>query len=215
MKTDSQLQSDVMAELRWEPQVDHENVGVSVRNGVVTLTGYVPNYAQKHAAERAAGRVAGVKAIAEEIAVRFATDPGTSDSEIAQRVVSILEWDVTVPEAIKVKVEDGRVTLTGQVGWNYQRDAAARVAGRVHGVRSVCNLIEVKPKLTTADVRERIVAALKRASAADAGAISVSVEGGTVRLSGRVKGWNERKLAEDAAWAAPGVSKVEDEIVFA
>lgn len=215
MKTDSQLQSDVMAELRWEPRVDHENIGVSVTNGVVTLTGYVPNYAQKYAAERAAGRVAGVKAIAEEIAVRFATDPGTSDSEIAQRVVNILEWDVTVPEAIKVKVEDGRVTLTGQVGWNYQRDAAARAAGRVHGVRSVSNLVEVRSKLTTSDVRERIVAALKRASAADAGAISVSVDGGTVKLSGRVKGWNERKLAEDAAWAAPGVNKVEDNIIFA
>ena len=215
MKSDSQLQRDVMDELRWEPRVAHEHIGVAASNGVVTLTGFVPNYAQKYAAEKAARRVAGVKAIAEEIQVRFASDPKTSDTEIAERILNMLRWDVTVPDDIKVKVEQGLVTLTGQVDWNFQKLAAARSAGRISGVKDVIDLIVVKPRASPSDIRERIMSAFKRSSTVDAGAIDIKVDGGTVKLSGRVKGWNERKVAENAAWAAPGVTKVEDNIILA
>ena len=215
MKIDSQLQRDVMDELRWEPQVDSAHIGVTAKNGIVTLTGSVPNYSQKLAAEGAACRVAGVKAIAEEIDVRFVGDPPTSDPEIAERIVNMLKWDVTVPDDIKVKVEHGRVTLTGEVDWNYQKAAAAKPAGRIAGVKYVTNLITVKPTVSPADVRHRIMSAFTRSSALDANALDIAVEGGTVKLSGTVRGWNERRIAENAAWAAPGVTKVKDEIVFA
>jgi osmotically-inducible protein OsmY len=215
MKIDSQLQRDVMEELRWEPKVDPAHIGVTAKNGVVTLTGSVPNYSQKLAAEAAARRVAGVKAIAEEIEVRFVGDPPTSDPEIAQRIVNMLKWDVDVPDDIQVKVEHGRVTLTGEVDWNYQKAAAAKQAGRVAGVKSVTNMIAMKPKVSPTDVRQRIMSAFTRSSALDANALDIAVEGGTVKLSGTVRGWNERKIAENAAWAAPGVTKVKDEIMLA
>lgn len=216
MKTDSQLQRDVLDELSWEPEVDHAHIGVTARSGVVTLTGHVPNYVQKMAAERATKRVKGVKAVAEEIEVRFGHDPQTSDEEIAERILQLFRWDVSVPDdRIQVKVEHGAVTLTGEVGWNYQKEAARAAAARISGVRGVYNAITVKPHVSAGDVRERIMAAIKRSSALDAAAIDVRVEGGTVKLSGNVHGWNERRIAEQAAWAAPGVSRVEDEIVFA
>lgn len=215
MKTDLQLQKDVMDELRWEPSVDHTNIGVTARNGVVTLAGFVPNYAQKARAEIATRRVAGVRAIAEEIQVRFAVDPEMTDAEIAQRILNRLDWDVSAPKDIRVKVEQGRVTLTGQVDWNYQKEIAARAASRTTGVKTITNLIDVKVRPVPADLRDRIVSALTRARNLDAGAITVSVEGGTVKLGGRVHGWNERQIAESAAWAAPGVTKVQDDIVLA
>lgn len=216
MKTDSQLQHDVLEELKWEPKVDHSQIGVAAKDGVVTLSGLVPSYAQKVAAEKAARRVSGVKAIAEELEVRFAFDPKTSDSEIAGRIVDILEWDVTMPgDRVTVKVEHGWVTLTGAVDWNFEKKGAFDAASRINGVKGVTNLIEVRAKPTSQDVRERIVSAFKRSSDLDADAIKVAVLGSTVKLSGRVHGWNERKVAENAAWSAPGVTKVEDEIVLA
>ncbi len=216
MKTDSELQRDVFDELAFEPEVDHAHIGVAADNGVVTLTGFVPNFAQKVAAERAAARVKGVKAIAEEIEVRFASDPKTSDPEIAERILQVFHWDVTVPEdRIKVRIENGWVTLTGSVDWNYQKKAAAAAAGRISGVKTINNWIEVKAEPSSGDIRGRIVAAIKRSSAADASGIDVSVTGGTVKLSGSVFGWNERQIAERAAWSAPGVTKVEDDIVLA
>lgn len=216
MKTDSVLQRDVLDELKWEPEVDHAHIGVTAENGVVTLSGFVPTYAQKVAAEKAARRVYGVKAIAEEIQVRFANDPKTSDAEIAQRILDIFRWDVTIPDGqIGVKVEHGYVTLTGELEWNFQRLAAQRVATKISGVKAVINHIEVTPKTSPADVRERIQAAFKRSSTIDANAISIAVNGSTVKLSGRVHGWNERRVAESAAWSVPGVTRVEDEIVLA
>ena len=216
MKTDSALQRDALDELKYEPRVDHSHIGVTAKDGVVTLTGFVPDYSQKICAEKAVRRVSGVKAIAQDIEVRFASDPKTSDPEIAGRILNILAWDVTLPgDGIKVKVEHGWVTLTGTVDWQYQRRAAAKATGRIAGVKGVSNLVEVRVQPATADVRDRIVAAFKRSSLLDANSINVAVEGGTVKLSGRVHGWNERKVAETAAWAAPGVSKVEDNIVFA
>ena len=216
MKTDSQLQHDVMEELKFTPEVDHSHIGVSAKNGVVTLTGFVPNYLQKMAAEHAAARVLGVKAIAEEIEVRFASEPKTSDGEIAERIISMLRWDVSLAaDKVQVKVEKGWVTLSGTVDWNFQRDAAKRSASRVTGVRGVFNNITVEQKPTSRDVREKIVAALKRSAAIDAANIDVSVQGGAVKLKGAVHAWNERRIAEKAAWSVPGVTRVEDEIVFA
>lgn len=216
MKTDSQLQRDVMDELTWAPQVDQSQIGVAAKDGVVTLTGFVPTYAQKSAAEKAARRVHGVKAIAEEIEVRFAFEPKTSDAEIARRILDIFAWSTTIPsDQLAVKVEHGFVTLSGPVEWNFQKTEAFKAASRVNGVKSVINLIEVGSKATSFDVRERIVSAFKRSRLVDASAIGVSVLGGTVTLSGHAQGWNERLVAETAAWSAPGVTKVEDDIVFA
>ena len=214
MKTDSQLQRDVMDELIWEPRVDHAHIGVAAKDGVVTLSGFVSNYAQKMAAEKATKRVQGVHAIAEDIQVRFASDPKTSDAEIAERILDLFKWDVTLPEdKISVKVERNWVTLTGKTDWNYQKEAARRVAGRISGVLGVTNLIEVDQQPSPANVRDLIMAAVKRASDTDANSIRVTTEGHKVTLSGKVHGWYERQIAERAAWAAPGVTRVEDNII--
>lgn len=216
MKTNSALQQNVLDELKWEPMVDHSQIGVTAKEGVITLTGFVPNYAQKAAAEKAVRRVMGVRAIAEEIEVRFGSAPKTSDAEIAERILDILRWDVFVrDQKIDVKVEHGWVTLSGEVEWNYQKESAKTFAGRITGVRGVTNLTTVQARTSAYDVRERITAAFKRSSTLDSSAINIAITGGTVKLSGRVHGWNERKVAENAAWAAPGVTKVEDDIVFA
>ncbi|MGZ8999088.1 MAG: BON domain-containing protein [Allosphingosinicella sp.] len=216
MKTDSQLQQDVLDELNFEPQVDHERIGVIARNGVVTLTGFVPTFVQKAAAEKATRRVAGVKAIAEEIEVRFQSDPKTTDAEIAERILFMLEWDVSIPEdKLQVKVEHGWATLTGEVEWYYQKKAARKAAAKVPGVMGVTDLITLSLRASAHDVRQRIIDAFKRSGSIDANAIDVQVDGGTVRLGGKVRGWNERKVAERAALSTPGVSQVEDNIVLA
>lgn len=216
MKTDSQLQHDVMDELEWEPSVDHADIGVAVNDGVVTLSGFVKSYPEKLAAEKAARRVAGVKAIAEEIKVRFASDPKTADHEIAKRIVDMFAWNVSIPDdKIKVKVEHGWVTLTGSVDWFYQSEEARKVAGRITGVTGVSNLIEVRQLPRIGDVKDRIMNAFKRQADLDAAAVTVVTDGGKVTLGGRVKAWHERQIAERAAWAAPGVTKVEDNIVIA
>ena len=216
MKTDSQLQKDVMEELAWEPSIDHAAIGVAVANGIVTLTGFVKTFAEKIAAEKAVKRVKGVRGLAEEMKVRFASDPKTSDAEIAKRIVDILAFDVTVPDdKISVKVEHGWVTLTGTVDWHYQRQAARNDAGRVTGVLGVSNLIEVAKLPTAFDVKDRIVQAFKRAADTEASAINVVTDGGLVRLGGTVHSFHERQVAERAAWAAPGVTRIEDNIVIA
>ena len=215
MTNDSDLQQDVIDELRFEPAVDHSRIGVTARDGIVTLTGFVPNYMQKAAAENAARRVAGVKAIAEEIEVRFLTDPETNDAEIAERILLMFEWDSSIPETLQVKVEKGWVTVTGTVDFYYQKKAARKVAGKAPGVKGVTDLIEVRAHPSAADVRERIRQAFKRSSLIDASAIDIEVDGSKVKLGGKVRGWNERKAAERAAFSAPGVSDVEDNIVLA
>lgn len=215
-KTDGQLQNDVMAELAWDPSVDHADIGVSVVDGVVTLNGFVKSYPEKLAAERAAKRVAGVKAIAEEIKVCLPSEPKTADHEIAKRIVDLFSWNVLIPEdGIKVKVEHGWVTLSGVVDWFYQSDEARKAAGRVAGVIGVNNLVKVKNLPVASDVKDRIMAAFKRQADLDAASVTVTTVGGKVKLGGRVKAWNERGIAERAAWAAPGVTAVEDRIVVA
>jgi len=211
--SDGQLQHDVMAELEWEPSVDHADIGVSVHDGVVTLSGFVKSFPEKLAAEKATRRVAGVKAIAEEIKVRFASDRKTADHEIAKRILDMFMWNVAIPhDTIKVKVEAGWVTLSGNVDWFYQSREARKVAGSVTGVTGVSNMIAVKQIPQASDVKERIMAAFKRQADIDAREVTVTTEGGTVRLGGKVHAWNERSIAERTAWAAPGVTKVVDNI---
>ena len=214
MKTDSQLQSDVMDELVWDPSIDHAHIGVTAKGGVVTLSGFVSNYAQKMTAEHAAERVHGVQGIAEELKVRFLFDPKTSDEEIARRILDLFAWDVTIPnDKVMVKVEKGYVTLTGTLDWNYQKEAARKAAGRISGILGVNNLIKISNAVAVGDVRERIMAAFKRSATADASALNVTADGSTVKLSGSVHGRHERQVAERTAWAAPGVFFVEDNIV--
>ncbi len=214
MKSDSQLQHDVLDELEWEPSIDQADIGVAVTDGVVTLSGFVKCYPQKMAAEKATRRVAGVKALAEEIKVRFASDPKTADHEIAKRILDMFSWNVSIPDdKIAVKVEHGWVTLSGTVDWYYQSDEARKVAGKVNGVVGVSNLIELHKLPTSGDVKDRIVAAFKRNADLDAASVTVFTDGGKVTLGGKVRAWNERQIAESAAWAAPGVTRVEDNIV--
>lgn len=212
-KTDSQLQHDVMAELEWEPAVDHADIGVAVNDGVVTLSGYVKNFTEKLAAEKAVRRVAGVRAIAEEIKVRLASDSKVADHEIAKRILDMIAWTVSIPnDVVKVKVEHGWVTLSGAVDWYFQSNEARKAAAKVSGVIGVSNLIEVKQHPAPADVKDRIVSAFKRQADLDAAAVTVITDGGTVKLSGKVHAWNERSIAERAAWSAPGVTRVEDHL---
>ena len=215
MKTDSELQQDVIEELKFEPAVDHSRIGVTAQDGIVTLSGYVPNTFRKAAAEKAAKRVAGVKAIAEEIEVRFLTDPKTTDAEIAERILLMFEWDVSIPEDLQIKVENGWVTISGETDFHYQKNAARKVAGKVAGVTGVSDLVTVCPQPSAFDVRDRIRQAFKRSSVLDASAIDIEIHGNKVKLGGKVRGWNERKAAEQAALSAPGVSEVEDNIVLA
>ncbi|WP_232476365.1 BON domain-containing protein [Flavisphingomonas formosensis] len=214
-KSDNEIQRDVMAELEWEPRVSPADIGVAVNDGVVTLSGYVKTYPEKIAAEKAARRVIGVRALAEEIKVRFPSDPKTADHEIAKRILDIFAWDVTIPDkAINVKVEKGWVTLSGTVDWYYQSEGARKAAGKVTGVIGVSNLITVNKLPHASDIKERIMAAFKRQADLDATTVTVETDGATVKLGGKVKAWMERGIAERAAWAAPGVTKVEDNIMI-
>lgn len=213
MNTDYQLRQDVLDELDFEPSVEATHIGVSAHHGVVTLNGFVGSYAQKLAAERAVRRVRGVKAIAEEITVRLPSDKHNADEEIAARALDILKWRVGLPaNGIGVKVEHGTVTLTGQVDHNFQRNDAAAAIAHLSGVALVLNEIELKPSVHASDVRAKIEKALERSAELDASRITVQTEGGKVILAGSVKAWFERGLAEQAAWAAPGVTEVRDHI---
>lgn len=216
MKADSQLQHDVLEELKWEPGIDHADIGVAVIDGVVTLSGIVRSYAEKLLAEQAAQRVDGVRALAEELIVRYPGQPQTSDTEIAKRVRDIISWDPLVPRnCIMVKVEKGLVTLHGTVEWRFQADRATRAAGRITGVTGVTDLVMIKPKVDAIGIRHRIEEALKRHAMLDASRIDVMVDGHKVRLGGKVGSWQERNVVERAAWSAPGVSQIEDAIVVA
>jgi osmotically-inducible protein OsmY len=211
---DKLLRQDVIDELDFEPSIEAADIGVTAENGVVTLTGHVPSYSQKIAAERAAWRVKGVKAIAQEIQVRFAGDRKNNDDEIAQRAINILAWNSSVPrDAVHVTVQNGWVTLTGEVSWNYQRDAAETSIRRLSGVLGVTNDITLAPVAQPADIEERIRNALKRQAEVEASRIRVSVhEGGRVSIEGDVDNWKERRAVERAAWSAPGVRVVEDHL---
>jgi osmotically-inducible protein OsmY len=216
MKTDSQLQQDVIAELKWEPSVHAAQIGVEVKDGVVILAGEVNSYSEKMTAERAAQRVSGVNALAVELKVKL---PGTgkrTDADIARSVEQTLEWSTSVPVgAIKVLVEAGWVRLTGDVDWRYQKVAAADGVRHLQGVTGVSDQIGVKPKATVSAVKSDIEAALKRSAAADAKKISVAVRGSEVTLTGTVSSWAERETATTSAWGTPGVRQVTDKMTLA
>lgn len=210
------LQERVETELSWDPRLDATSIGVSAHDGVVTLSGSVATYSEKLDAEQAALRVRGVHGIAENINVRPFGDVGLGDDEIARRAVSSLEWDVMVPnEAIQVVVQDGYVTLTGEVEWDFQRAAAARAIHKLYGVRQITNEISLKARVQSEDIHKLIKDALERQGQIEAGNIKVSVDGGKVSLSGHVKSWPERSVIEHAAWAAPGVYAVSDHTTIA
>lgn len=216
MKTDAQLKQDVNAELKWEPSVHATDIGVEVKDGVVTLAGHVGSFAEKVSAERAAQRVSGVKALAVEMDV---TLPGTSqrnDADIARAAENVLEWMTVWPkDTVKVMVESGWITLTGEVDWQYQRVAANSAVRYLMGVKGVSDQIVIKPSVSISAVKSDIEAALKRGAQADAQNISVEVRGADVTLTGKVHSLSERDSARHSAWASPGVRTVVDNMTIA
>lgn len=211
MKTDSQLQQDVMAELKWEPSVHAAQIGVEVKDGVVTLAGEVSSYAEKLNAEGAAQRVSGVKALAVDMKIKLSEFGKRTDADIAQSAKNILAWTGSLPaDAVKVMVEGGWVTLSGDVEWQYQRQDAANGVRYLAGVIGVSNQIAIKPQPSSTVVKADIEAALKRRASADAKAIGVDVKGANVTLTGTVHSWAERDLATRSAWGSAGVRKVVD-----
>lgn len=209
---DKALKQLVEDELEFEPSIDAADIGVSVDHGIVHLTGRVPNYLQKSAAEAAVKRVKGVRGYVEDLQISTFQSL-YSDESIAERAANVIDWDVSIPDrAVQVKVEGGRVTLTGKVSWEYQRAAAESAVRRLPGVTGVINDIGLKPTVSATDVKRRIEDALRRQADLDAQAVTVVVEGSKVRLNGKVKAWFERDVIKRAAWAAPGVLAVEDRV---
>lgn len=213
--SDTILQKAILDELDWQPNVNAARIAVTVRDGVVTLGGHVATYAEKLAAEKAVSRVKGVTAIVEQIEVELGAADRHSDEALAARIAQVLDWDITLPSGrIRATVQNGRVTLSGDVDWQYQKVAAFEDVHRLSGVAGVSNFIEVRPQVEASRVRERIVDSIRRSAELDAQQISIQASGGKVVLSGSVHSWRERSLAEQAAWSAPGVTEVRDEITI-
>jgi osmotically-inducible protein OsmY len=210
---DAALKQSVVDELAWRPDIDSAHIGVTADQGVITLSGYVPSYAQKFEVEDCVKRVSGVRGVAEELEVRYSGDYSTKDDEIAQRALNSLAWDAMVPkDSVKVTVQDGVVTLSGQVSWQFERNAAEKAVRTLYGVVDVVDNIKLKSQPQPTDVKSRIESALKRNAVLDSKSIRVSVSDGTVTLDGTVDTWWARDTAEDAAWSAPGVRTVLDRL---
>lgn len=216
MSHDDQLQKAVLAELNWEPSITAAHIGVAAEHGTVTLTGHVSTFGQKHAAEMATGRVKGVKAIAEEIEVRLPFEVKRDDADIASAAVNRLAWDSTTPrDAIIVKVEKGWVTLTGEVDWHYQMETAEREVRNLMGVVGVSNQVTIKPRVDTAGLQDDIQHALHRSIFFQPENVHVTATDGRVKLTGTVATWLDRRTAGWTAWAAPGATSVENDLIVA
>jgi osmotically-inducible protein OsmY len=214
MKSDIQLRDDVQAELNWTPEVKTSDVGVIVKEGVVTLTGHLASHAEKYAIERAVQRVHGVKALAVELTVKLPFDNQRTDADIAMAAERALEWNVIVPkDKIHPMVEKGWLTLNGEVEWEYQRSAAERAVRNLMGVTGVSNLVKVTPKVSPANVEKKIQEALSRQAAREARQLSITVKGSQVTLQGVVHSWAERDAVQGAAWSTPGVSVVVNDLL--
>jgi len=216
MRSDEEIKRDVEEELRWDPDIDATDIAVAVKNGVVTLTGFVRSYDDKWEAERAVKRVAGVLGVANDLEVRLPAIDERPDPEIARDAVTAIKNQLPFSyDRIKVIVKNGWVTLEGEAEWNYQRQAAEGAVRRVRGIKGITNKIELKPRVEPQEIRKKIEEAFRRSAEIDASRITVETRGGEVILRGTVRTWAERQEAERAAWAAPGVSKVKDLITIA
>ena len=212
---DTELRRRVLEELDWEPSVEASAIGVAAKGGIVTLTGTVVSYAQKRNAERAAKRVSGVKAVAEDLAIKLPGAAERSDTDIAQSVLSSLRFNVSIPhDRIQVTVENGWVTLDGEVEWQFQKTTAENAIKYTLGVKGITNRISVKPRINAADVKAKIEGAFARRAQLDANQIKVESTDSKVVLRGNVRSWQAKEQAEQAAWSAPGVASVENNVVI-
>jgi osmotically-inducible protein OsmY len=213
MKSDIEIQKDVIEQLKWEPFLNAAQIGVAVKNGIVTLSGQVDAYSKKILAEKTVKKVAGVKAIAEDLQVGISPAYKKTDAEIAETVINALKWHTMIPDdKIKVSVEDGNVKLEGDVEWEYQRNQAKTAIENLIGVRLVTNLVMVKPKVTPYELQQKINSAFQRSANIDSGRISAEVIGSRVILKGKVRSFAEKDDAENAVWAAPGIISVENKL---
>lgn len=216
MKSDIELQRDVMDEILWDPILHAAEIGVIVKQGVVTLVGSVKNYAEKIAAENAAKRVKEVNAVVMDVNIRMANESRRTDKDLTKAALNALKWSSFVPEdRIKLKIENGWITISGEVEWQFQKESATSAVEHLVGVRGVSNFIKVRPVLNTILVKDVIKKALERSADIDADKIDIKLSGGKILLTGKVRSWGERKEVERAVWATPGVIDVNDQLTIA